>query len=56
MGVEDNQVSWALLGIQAASVECERPFRWDANHLALGRMGVVVSQNVGQTLRMVLTS
>lgn len=49
-------VSWALLGIEAASVECERPFRWDANHLALGRMGVVVSQNVGQTLRMVLTS
>merc|ERR1711865_782167 len=29
-------VSWALLGIEAASVECERPFRWDANHLALG--------------------
>mmetsp|Transcript_5063 Transcript_5063/g.9880 ORF Transcript_5063/g.9880 Transcript_5063/m.9880 type:complete len:394 (+) Transcript_5063:55-1236(+) len=44
-------VSWALLGIEAAAVECERPFRWDANHLALGRMGVVVSQNVGQTLR-----
>ena len=44
-------VSWALLGIEGAAVECERPFRWDANHLALGRMGVVVSQNVGQALR-----
>ena len=44
-------VSWALLGIEGAAVECERPFRWDANHLALGRMGVVVSQNIGQTLR-----
>lgn len=47
-------VSWALLGIEAAAVECERPFRWDANHLALGRMGVIVAQNVGQTLRSVV--
>merc|ERR1712216_236011 len=35
-------VSWALLGIEAAAVECERPFQWQANHLALGRMGVIV--------------
>ena len=25
-------ISWALLGIEAASVECERPFMWEANH------------------------
>ena len=43
--------SWALLGIEAASVECERPFRWDANHLKLGGMCVVVARNVAQTLR-----
>mmetsp|Transcript_9754 Transcript_9754/g.25949 ORF Transcript_9754/g.25949 Transcript_9754/m.25949 type:complete len:103 (+) Transcript_9754:149-457(+) len=43
--------SWALLGIEAAAVECERPFRWQANHLPLGRMCVVVSGNVAQTLR-----
>ena len=44
-------VTWALIGIEAAAVECERPFMWEANHLALGRMCVVVSLNVGQTLR-----
>lgn len=44
-------VSWALLGIEAASVECERPFMWEANHLALGRMGVTVARNVATTLR-----
>lgn len=42
---------WALLGIEAASVECERPFRWEANHLPLGKMCVVVARNIGQTLR-----
>jgi predicted membrane chloride channel (bestrophin family) len=43
--------SWALLGIEAAAVECERPFEWQSNHLALGKMCVVVSQNVAQTIR-----
>lgn len=43
--------SWALLGVEAASVTCERPFRWEANHLALGRTCVVVANNVGQMLR-----
>lgn len=42
--------SFALLGIEAASVECERPFRWEANHLALGKMCATVARNVGQTL------
>lgn len=43
--------SWGLLGIEAAAVECERPFHWNKNHLALGKMGVVVAKNVHQTLR-----
>mmetsp|Transcript_43753 Transcript_43753/g.105529 ORF Transcript_43753/g.105529 Transcript_43753/m.105529 type:complete len:286 (-) Transcript_43753:157-1014(-) len=42
--------SWGLLGIEAAAVECERPFHWNKNHLALGKMGVVVAKNVHQTL------
>lgn len=42
--------SWALLGIEAAAVECERPFQWHSNHLALGRMCIVVTDNVAQTL------
>lgn len=43
--------SWGLLGIETAAVECERPFQWHSNHLALGRMCVVVAQNVAQTLQ-----
>ena len=43
--------SFALLGIEAAAVECERPFRGTTNHLALGKMCVVVARNVAQTLR-----
>jgi len=42
--------SWALLGIEAASVECERPFRWEANHLPFGRIAITVSRHVAQTL------
>lgn len=42
--------SWGLLGIEAAAVECERPFHWNKNHLALGRMCAVVASNVHQTL------
>jgi putative membrane protein len=43
-------VSWGLLGIEAAAVECERPFNWNKNHLPLGKMCIVVSMNVHQTL------
>jgi len=42
--------SWGLLGIEAASVECERPFGWSSNHLPLGKMCIVVAKNVSQTL------
>ena len=43
-------ISWALLGIESAAVECERPFRWQANHLTLGKMCIVVSKCVAQTV------
>ena len=42
--------SWGLLGIEAAAVECERPFKWRSNHLPLGNMCVVVSRGIAQTL------
>lgn len=45
--------SWALLGIEAAAVECERPFQVRANHLPLGKMCVVVAKNVAQTVKSV---
>jgi len=45
--------SWGLLGIEAAAVECERPFQWHSNHLALGNMCVVISRNVAQTLKQI---
>lgn len=43
--------SWALLGIEAAAIECERPFRRRSNHLPLGRFAVVTARNVAQTLK-----
>ena len=43
--------NWAFLGIEAAAVECERPFNWDRNHLTLGGSAVMVARNVGQALR-----
>lgn len=42
--------SWGLLGIEAASVECERPFHWGSNHLALGKACIVVAKNLVQTM------
>lgn len=42
---------WGLLGIEAAAVECERPFRCQSNHLPLGKVCVVTARNVAQTLR-----
>lgn len=41
--------SWGLLGIEAAAVECERPFQWHSNHLALGKACIVVARNLAQT-------
>ena len=43
--------SWALLGIEAAAVECERPFRRRPNHLLLGKFACVVARHLRQTLR-----
>ena len=44
-------LNWALLGIEAAAVECESPFDYNPNHLVLGKVSVVVSRNIGQALR-----
>ena len=43
--------SWALLGIEAAAVECERPFEWHSNHLPLGKMCIAVARGVALTLK-----
>mmetsp|Transcript_12663 Transcript_12663/g.22738 ORF Transcript_12663/g.22738 Transcript_12663/m.22738 type:complete len:403 (-) Transcript_12663:212-1420(-) len=43
--------SWALLGIEAAAVECERPYKLHSNHLPLGKMCVVVAKNAAQTIK-----
>ena len=43
-------LSFSLLGIEAAAVERERPFRRERNHLALGRFAAVTAQCVAQTL------
>lgn len=44
-------LNWALLGIEAAAVECENPFGYNPNHLTLGKMAVVVATNVAQALK-----
>ena len=44
-------LNWALLGIEAASVECERPFDYNPNHLTLGKVCVVVARNTCQALK-----
>ena len=43
--------NWSLLGIEAAAVECERPFDWNRNHLTLGRFAAVVAKNAGQAIK-----
>ncbi|KAL7539547.1 hypothetical protein ACHAWF_006441 [Thalassiosira exigua] len=43
--------NWALLGIEAAAVECERPFDYRENHLTLGKVSVVIARNIGQALK-----
>ena len=40
-----------MLGIEAATVECEKPFDWNANHLTLGKFCVVVARNIAQALK-----
>lgn len=44
-------LNWALLGIEAAAVECESPFEYRENHLTLGKVSVLISRNIGQALR-----
>ena len=44
-------LNWALLGVEAAAVECERPFDYNPNHLTLGKVCVLISRNIGQALR-----
>lgn len=44
-------VSWALLGIEASAVECERPVHECANHIPLDAFCAVIADNVAQTLR-----
>jgi len=40
-----------MLGIEAATVECEKPFDWNANHLTLGKFCVVAARNIAQALK-----
>eukprot|EP00804_Cyclotella_cryptica_P000574 CCRYP_009987-RA/>CCRYP_009987-RA protein AED:0.02 eAED:0.02 QI:482/1/1/1/1/1/2/170/389 len=44
-------VNWLLLGIEAASVDCERPFNWNANHIPLGKISSVVAVNVAEAMK-----
>ena len=46
--------SWALLGIEAAAVECERPFEWHSNHLPIGKMCIAVAEGVSLTLKYIV--
>lgn len=43
-------INWAMLGLEAASVECERPFGWSPNHLPLGKFCIAINENIVQTL------
>ncbi|EJK59935.1 hypothetical protein THAOC_19789 [Thalassiosira oceanica] len=44
-------LNWALLGVEACAVECEKPFGISRNHLLLGKMGKIVATNIGQALK-----
>ena len=44
-------MTWALLGIEAASVECERPFHCRQTHLHLEHFCAVVADNIAQLLQ-----
>lgn len=43
-------ISYALLGVEAAAVACERPFQDQANHLPFDQFAKVVAENVRQIL------
>ena len=43
-------LNWAILGLEAASVEMERPFGLSPNHLPLAKFCIVVGENIVQTL------
>lgn len=43
--------AWAMLGIEAAAVECEAPFLRRANHLGLGALSITVARDIAQVLR-----
>jgi len=44
-------ISWALMGVEAASSECERPFKRRDNHLHLERFCNVVTSNICQLVQ-----
>ncbi|EJK65438.1 hypothetical protein THAOC_13699, partial [Thalassiosira oceanica] len=46
-----SSTNWALLGVEACAVECEKPFGISRNHLLLGKMGKIVATNIGQALK-----
>ncbi len=41
----------SMLGIEAATVVCEKPFDWNANHLTLGKFCVVIARNIAQAMK-----
>lgn len=43
-------INWAMLGLESASVECERPFGRSPNHLPLAKFCHVIGENIVQTL------
>ncbi|CAE7638205.1 unnamed protein product [Symbiodinium pilosum] len=44
-------ISYALLGVEAAAVACERPFHEQTNHLPFNAFAKVVAENVQQILQ-----
>merc|ERR1712176_1421356 len=44
-------LSYGMLGIEAVSVSCERPFGRGSNHLTLDRLCDVVAEDVEQSLQ-----
>mmetsp|Transcript_66554 Transcript_66554/g.156094 ORF Transcript_66554/g.156094 Transcript_66554/m.156094 type:complete len:388 (-) Transcript_66554:185-1348(-) len=44
-------ISYALLGVEAAAVACERPFHDQSNHLPFNAFAAVVADNVQQVLQ-----
>ena len=41
----------SMLGIEAASVECERPFDWNSNHLTMGKFCILIARNIAQAMK-----